>query len=227
MKKDNPKDTDIDSDKLIQDLKAAVKGVRREYVNDWIAATLNMEFEDFCKIGRAQLHESHYHDVWETIKRYNVGAELLITLFDAEKIPIIIRTDALGEVHYEYDYSIIGSGGEIARAFLCQLDYDPGRTSVGECIYEVMRAKFAAEHSREVGSDTTIVVTSKGKKDRSLNGKGHKFFTGLLHPYKTPKVEFKDGFLDTDEEISSERKEISNTINPEPQTASTGVTLQP
>ena len=207
MEKSNPADTDIDSDKLVQDLRVATKLTRREYVNSWIATTLNMEFEEFLKYGRTQFHESHYHDIWETIKRYDIGAELLITLFDAEGLQVIIRTDGLGEVHYESDYSIIGSGGEIARAFLCQVDYDPTKLSVGQCIYEVLRAKFAAEHSKEVGSDTTIVVTSKGKKDRWLSQGGHDFYDGLLYPYQTPKVDMPDGVLETDDDEVSSKDE--------------------
>ncbi len=207
MEKSNPADTDIDSDKLVQDLRVATKLTRREYVNNWVATTLNMEFEDFLKYGRTQFHESHYHDIWETIKRYDIGAELLITLFDAEGLPVIIRTDGLGEVHYESDYSIIGSGGEIARAFLCQVDYDPTKLSVGQCIYEVLRAKFAAEHSREVGSDTTVVVTSKGKKDRWLSDKGHEFYDELLYPYQTPKVEMSAEVLEIDDDAVSSKGE--------------------
>jgi hypothetical protein len=116
FKKDSRKDTDIDGDKLLQDLRAATKLVRREYVNNWVAATLNMEFDDFLKHGRHDFHESHYTEIWETIRRFDLGAELIITLFDAEDWPVIMRTDGLGEVHWEQDYSIIGTGGEIARA---------------------------------------------------------------------------------------------------------------
>ena len=95
MRKKDPTDTDIDTDKLLQDLRVATKLVRRELVNHWVASTLNMEFEDFRKHGRSELHESHYHDVWETIRRYDMGAELLITLFDAAGRSVLIRTDGL------------------------------------------------------------------------------------------------------------------------------------
>jgi Proteasome subunit len=207
LKKDNPKNTDIDTDKLIQDLRAATKNIRKEYVNSWVAATLNMEFEEFCRVSRAQFHESHYHDIWETIKRYDIGAELLITLFDAEGVSVIIRTDGIGEVHYESDYSVIGTGGDLARTVLCQVDYDPAKMSVGDCIYEVLRAKYSAERSREVGSDTTVLVTSKGKEDRWLSKKGHKYYEKLLVPYKTPKLEFRDDFLELDASPKSETEQ--------------------
>jgi hypothetical protein len=196
MRKDNPKDTDLDTDRLLQDLKKATKLVRRELVNDWVARTLNMEFEDFCRIGRTQFHESHYHDIWETIRRFDIGAELLITLFDAGGDSVIIRTDGLGDVFWETDYSIIGTGGEIARAFLCQVDYDPSNMNLGDCIYEVLRAKFAAENSREVGRGTSIVVTAKGKKDLILNDKGFDYYEDLLFPYKTPKLDLDPAFLE-------------------------------
>ena len=202
MRKGDPNDTDIDEDKLLQNLKSATKLIRREYVNGWVAATLNMEFEDFCRIGRTQFHESHYHDIWETIRRYDIGAELLITLFNAEGVPVIIRTDGIGEVHFESDYSVIGTGGDLARAVLCQVDYDPSKISVGDCIYEVLRSKYSAEHSREVGNDTTVLVTSKTKKDRWLSKDGHKYYEDLLVPYKTPKLEFRDEFLELDDDVS-------------------------
>lgn len=200
MRKTSVSDTDVDTDKLLQDLRQVTKVVRREYVNNWVATTLNMEFEDFRKHGKDELLESHYHEVWHTIKHFDLGAELIITLFDAEGIPVIMRTDGLGEVHWENDYSVIGTGGEIARAFLCQIDYDPRKMSVGDCIYEVLRAKFAAEHSRDVGHDTTIVVTARGKKDRGLSDKGHDYYEGLLVPYKTPALEFDPLFLEADDE---------------------------
>jgi hypothetical protein len=218
MRKSDLKDTDIDTDRLIQDLKTATKLIRREYVNSWVAATLNMEFEDFCRVGRTQFHESHYHDIWETIKQYDIGAELLITLFDAEGISVIVRTDGLGEVHFESDYSMIGTGGDLARAVLCQVEYDPAKMDVGDCIYEVLRAKFSAERSREVGSDTTILVTSKGKPDRWLSPKGHKYYNKLLFPYKTPKLEFRDEFLEVDVSPKGEQETPSlESVVPSPE----------
>jgi proteasome subunit B (beta)-like protein len=210
MRKNSPTDTDIDTDKLLQDLRVAAKLVRRELINGWVATTLNMEFDDFRKHGRNELLESHYHDVWETIRRYDIGAELLITLYDADEDAVIIRTDGLGEVFWETDYSIIGTGGEIARAFLCQVDYDPSKMSVGDCIYEVLRAKFAAENSREVGAGTTVKVTAKGKKDRVASLKGFDYYKGLLLPYRTPKLEFDSSFLedaDLENEASSKESE--------------------
>lgn len=213
MRKTSVSDTDVDTDKLLQDLRQVTKLVRREYVNNWVATALNMEFDDFRKHGKDELLESHYHEVWHTIKHFDLGAELIITLFDAEGIPVIMRTDGLGEVHWENDYSVIGTGGEIARAFLCQIDYDPRNMSVGNCIYEVLRAKFAAEHSRDVGQDTTIVITARGRKDRGLSDKGHDYYEGLLVPYKAPPLEFDPSFLDTDEEerVSSKNEQRSSS----------------
>jgi len=212
MRKTNAESTDLDSDKLLQDLKEAAKIVRREYVNNWVAMTLNMEFDDFRKHGRNELLESHYHEVWHTIKHYDLGAELIITLFDAEGVPVIMRTDGLGEVHWENDYSVIGTGGEIARSFLCQIDYDPEKMSVGDCIYEVMRAKFAAEHSRDVGQGTTVVITARGKKDRAVSKKGFDYYEGLLIPYRTPTLEFEADFLepyDDEDEVSSPSEQVA------------------
>lgn len=210
MRKTNLADAELDTDKLLQNLKVATKLVRRDLVNNWVATTVNMEFEDFCRIGRTQFHESHYHDIWETIRRYDIGAELLITLYDANAEAVIIRTDGLGDVFWESDYSIIGSGGEIARAFLCQVDYDPAKLSVGDCIYEVLRAKFAAENSREVGRGTSVVVTSKGKKDLIISEKGFDYYENLLLPYKTPKLEFDPSFLedpDARDEVPSKNEQ--------------------
>ena len=200
MRKNSPTDTDIDTDKLLQDLKIATKLVRRDLVNNWVESTLNMDFNDFRQHGRKDLHESHYHDIWETVRRYDIGAELLITLFDAEGDAVVIRTDGLGEVFWESDYAVIGSGGEIARAFLCQVDYDPGRMSLKDCIYEVLKAKYSAEISREVGRGTTVLVTARGEKDLYLSKKGHDYYEDLLIPYKTPELKFEDDFLERDDE---------------------------
>lgn len=226
MHKTSPDDSEIHTDKLLQELRVSTKLVRRELINHWVATTLNMEFEDFRKHGRNELLESHYHDIWETIRRYDIGAELLITLYDASGEAVIIRTDGLGDVFWEVDYSIIGTGGEIARAFLCQVDYDPQKMSVGDCIYEVLRAKFAAENSREVGSGTTIVVTSKGKRDQVTSKKGFEYYRELLLPYKTPILEFQSDFLeeDVEEEVSlaDEKEKISEPVlSPPPESSGT------
>jgi hypothetical protein len=175
--------------------------------------TLNMEFGDFRQNGRNELLESHYHDIWETIRRYDIGAELLITLFDSERESIIIRTDGLGEVFWENDYSVIGTGGDIARAYLVQVDYDPDELSVGDCIYECLRAKFAAEKSREVGRSTTVTVNLGGVTQLSLSEKGHRYYANILVPYKTPKLRFDPTFL---EDIEDARETPSPNVADSP-----------
>jgi hypothetical protein len=207
MQKCDPNATDLDTDELLQSLRKATKMVRKELVDAWVFTTLNMEFEEFRKHGRNELLESHYHDIWESIRRFDIEAELLITLFDAENDPVVIRTDGLGEVHWEVDYSIIGTGGDIARAFMCQIDYDPSQIGVDQCIYEVLRAKLAAEMGHKVGRGTTVTVTEKGKKDLVLSKIGFDYYTGLLVPYKTPPLEFKSEFLELADEEATEKKE--------------------
>jgi hypothetical protein len=78
------------------------------------------------------------------------------------------------------------SGKEITPSSAQEVDYDPGTISVGDCIYEVLRAKFAAERTREVGDVTTITVTKKGLKDRTLSEKGFDYYndsqgSGIKH----------------------------------------------
>lgn len=210
MQKCDPNTTDLDTDQLLQDLRKVTKAVRKELVDDWVFRTLNMEFDEFRKNGRHDLLESHYHDIWESIRRFDIGAELLITLFDAENDAVVIRTDGLGEVHWELDYSIIGTGGDIARAFMCQIDYDPSQIGIDQCIYEVLRAKLAAEMGHQVGRGTTITVTEKGKKDLTLSVKGFEYYSGLLIPYKAPPLEFKSEFLElADDEEETNKMPVS------------------
>jgi hypothetical protein len=95
---------------------------------------------------------------------------------------------------------VIGSGGEIARAFLCQVDYDPDKMSIADCIYEVLKAKYSAEISREVGRGTTVLVTARGGTDLYLSKKGHDYYEDLLIPYRTPELKFEDDFLELDDE---------------------------
>jgi len=223
MRKTDPENTDLDTDALLQKLKVAAKVVRREMVNDWVAKTQNMEFEDFLKHGKNHYLESHYHDVWNTIQRYDMQAELLITLFDADRRPVIIRTDGLADVFFENNYGIIGTGGGIARAFLCQVDYDPLEMSVGDCIYECLRAKFSAERGRDVGRSTTVSVSVEGKESYSWSKKGHKYWAGKLLPYKTPKLIFDPSFLERDDADVPSKDEpkgsSSDTGVPSPQQA--------
>ncbi len=208
MGKTNPDDTDLDTDRLLQDLRDAAKLARRGLVNDWVSTTLNMDFEEFRKHGRSELLESHYHDVWETIRRYDIGAELLITLFDASREPVIIRMDGMGDALWESDYSTIGTGGPTARAFLCQVDW-PGEMPLGECMYEVLRAKFAAEKTRDVGRGTTVNISVEGRKHYLASQKGFEFYQRRLMPYKTPKLRFDPSFIedDSDHEPASDKQE--------------------
>jgi hypothetical protein len=83
-------------------------------------------------------------------------------------------------------------------------------------MYEVLRAKFAAEHSRDVGEGTTVVVTSKGKKDRVLSKQGHEYYDELLVPYKTPPLRVETSFLQLydGEELSSSGEQQETTSDP-------------
>jgi hypothetical protein len=42
------------------------------------------------------------------------------------------------------------------------------------------------------------------KKDRWLSKVGHKFYEDLLVPYKIPKLDFRDEFLEFDDEVPSQ-----------------------
>jgi hypothetical protein len=199
MRESNPADTDLHIDALLEGLRAACRNVKRKLVNHFVSMTLNMDFEEFSKHGREWLRESHYDDVWHEIRHLNLGAELLIALFDAEQYGQIVRVDLSGEVHWENDYSTIGTGSDIAQAFLCQNEmYDPDTITLGACIYELLRAKFAAERSRDVGTGTSVDIIVGGAQKYSISDKGFKYFENKLRPYKIPKITFAEDFLEED-----------------------------
>jgi 20S proteasome alpha/beta subunit len=133
----------------------------------------------------------------------DLGAELLINLFDASGDPVIIRLDTLGEPHNEYNYSTIGTGSAIARAFLSQVDFTDDLT-FGQCVYEVLRAKVASERSRDVGRGTSVDVVVSGSRRYSISAKGFKYYQRLLRPYKVPTIEWNPEFIDFDDAPAQE-----------------------
>ena len=224
MRETNQDNTDLHINTLLDGLRSSARTVKRNLVNHWVSMTLNMDFDDFRRTGKDQLLESHYHDIWDTIKRHDLGAELLFALFDACGEAVLIRLDGVGEPHWETDYATIGTGSAIAQAFLCQVDYDGTTMPLQDCLYETLRAKFAAEKSRDVGRGTSVNIIVEGKKTYWISEKAWKFFDDVLNPYKTPKLEMDFSLLEPDldtdppssealqEEVSSssESKETSS-----------------
>jgi hypothetical protein len=63
-----------------------------------------MSFSEFKQDGGRILKDSHYEEVWAKIGTIDLGADLLITLFDAEGDANIVRLDSLGDPHWEHNY---------------------------------------------------------------------------------------------------------------------------
>lgn len=117
--------------------------------------------------GKQVLPQSEYSILSREIERLNLGADVVIAGFHGAE-PIIVRLDCLGETHWEDNYSVVGTGTDIALAFLCQNSYDDDMP-LHECLFRVFEAKAAAQRNRTVGPVTAfeILINGRGRFDIS------------------------------------------------------------
>lgn len=151
-------------------------------------------FDHFLKNGRTHLSDAHYSRVWDEIRSIGLGAEIILAGFH-DNDSLIVRLDATGEVHWEDGYSVIGSGMDIALAFLCQNSYDED-IPLHKCVFRVYEAKSAAQKNRTVGTITSFELLIQGKGRFDISNKFFKYLKTKRRMLKVPEIEIEDGWLE-------------------------------
>jgi hypothetical protein len=150
--------------------------------------------EEFLRIGKSSLPEAEFADISDAIRRINLGAEVIVAGFHGNEA-VIVRIDAFGETHWEDTYSVIGTGSDIALAFLCQNDYDEDMT-VPECLFRVYEAKAAAEKNRTVGDLTSFEVIVQGKGRFDISDSFFRQLKSKRRMLEVPPIEIENGWLE-------------------------------
>jgi hypothetical protein len=111
-------------------------------------------WEEVSTASRAHPNDPILSDAWSRIKALDLGAELVISVFTDDEVAILV-VEASGKVTWADHYAAVGTGSQIAVAFLHQRSYWD-RMSLEECLYRVLEAKTAAERNPYVGKDTEV-----------------------------------------------------------------------
>lgn len=106
--------------------------------------------------------------------------------------------DGYGNVHWDDDFSLIGSGSVIAKGAMCQRDYD-NTMPLMECLYRIYEAKRLAEIDPHVGQPSKFeIMLPTGRfdiSDECFKYLNDKFRTFGPKP-KIRDLEYKQEFLE-------------------------------
>ncbi len=179
-------DFDLHVTSLLQDLRKCSAKRKKEIINHFVEMHLGISLAEFYK-----LPNDNFMDERVQLRHLNLGAEAIFCAAGSE--PVIVRLDRFGEPHWESNYTAIGDGAEVARAFLClqewtdskdhsEQSYYPMKVPLHECLYRIYEAKIAAHTANpsSVGSSTAFqVLTPDGRSEPTFE-----FLTELLSTFK-------------------------------------------
>lgn len=144
---------------VVAAIEAAYSDERRRMAEIHVLSPLRMSFDDFEATGAKQLGQNAFQEMLAKMATLDTGVELLVMGFDEEDAPRLLMVSAVGDVSScdTERFAAVGSGANVA------LDYLKGNTDfrnsddLGEIIYRICEAKFTAEMSQGVGSETTVL----------------------------------------------------------------------
>jgi 20S proteasome alpha/beta subunit len=152
---------DIAITKLHQGLVGAVRLRKRALSTSVLSAELGVTYDEVFNWSQANPGDPTWASAWQRIRSLDMGAELIISTFTDDEAAIL-TIDSSGRVGWADHYAVVGTGSQLAAAFLHQREYHDFMP-VDECLYRVLEAKTAAEKNPYVGKETRIVVrTAKG-----------------------------------------------------------------
>ncbi len=144
--------------KLKQGLTEAVRLRKRAMSTAVLSAELGVTYDEVFNWSQAHPADPIWIQAWATIRGLHLGAALVISTFtDDEAALLVIEPD--GRVVWADHYAAVGTGNNVASAFLAQRDYSDGM-DVEECLYRVLEAKTAAEKNPYVGKATYLEFRS-------------------------------------------------------------------
>jgi 20S proteasome alpha/beta subunit len=179
---------DLRISQLLADLREVVKEINAERREFMLSTKYNTNSELFRKEGKDNFPSDMYYTILGEIGKIGLGCDLIIA-YNADCDPIIIEvTGADCTVRWVDDYAVIGSGGWIARAIMCQDEETDGATYMNlmDCISTIYFAKRAAQKDPNVGKYSSILVLTK-TGEFELTDAGVNFFNEQMVPIKAPK----------------------------------------
>ena len=185
--------SDLDVDEYIQRLRTSAEFIKQRRVDNYLGSLLGFPAATFWAEGKNRLSEAQHDAVIQQVFKIGLDATLLIGSIDAEDEPVIMRIDDKGQVHWEDNFSVIGSGGPIAEAFLHQYEWDD-TPSLQECLFRVYSAKVASEKSPTVGETTSFEIHLQRRRF-DLSDESFGYLKQRVVP-RVPKLKFPTAFLE-------------------------------
>lgn len=155
------------------------------------------------------LAEFHSRDIWNQINNIDLDADVIICGISNDE-PVIIRLDRFGKTHWETNYSVIGTGADIALSFLCQREWsgddelignNPGGLQLMECLYRLYEAKRAAQANRHVGMSTAFqILLENGKRLDITKSTFERFKEIYEQRLALPKFPFSSDMVESEDE---------------------------
>jgi 20S proteasome alpha/beta subunit len=145
---------DIAITQLRQGLTQGVKIRKRSLATAELSAELGLSWDDVFTLSRQYPNDSTLLDAWHRIRGIDLGAALIVSTF-TDNEPAILVIESNGRVAWADHYAAVGTGCQIAAAFLNQREYSDSMP-LEECLYRVLEAKIAAEKNPYVGKQTAL-----------------------------------------------------------------------
>jgi len=128
-----------------------------------VLGRFGMDMESFIKSGKRRFTESVFRDLYDEIKRTELGCEFIIFGFDGNSEPHLFTVEEPGKdlVHDKPGFCCIGSGKYAADGMLLYLGQNTFKNDY-ETIANVYAAKFMAEKVAGVGINSHLYVKRAG-----------------------------------------------------------------
>jgi hypothetical protein len=164
-----PDNADILVTEFLANLRNAAAERKRDLIDHHLRMSIGMSYRNFLKLHRETFSDVHSSELWKEIQSIDLGCDVIINIFLGG--PMIIRLDRYGQTHWESNYSVIGTGMDIALSFLCQHPWHDG-LDLMSCLYRVYEAKRAAQANRHVGKFTPMEILFSGGRRYTLSEPG-------------------------------------------------------
>jgi hypothetical protein len=162
---------------LQQGLVEAVKLRKRSISTAVLSAEMGLTWEEVFNFSQSN-QSPVWNEAWIRIKSLNLGAEIIVSAFTDDEAAILV-VEASGNVTWTEHYAAVGTGSQIAAAFLHQRDYMDSM-SLEECLFRVIEAKTAAEKNPYVGRETAFeICTPDGARYRLHRNYGNKVIVDI------------------------------------------------
>jgi len=193
---------DLDMNDYLKALRRAGEKRKADRVANHVAMALGLDPIEFWKNGKNYLSTSQHDELYDEIRKIDLGASLIIGSVTAND-SVIIKVDRSGYVSWENNFSTIGSGSLIAQAFLCQYEWDE-EIELTTCLHRVYSAKQAAEKDPQVGPTTSFEILHKDKR-LDMTDIGWKKLKRITGKPREPKWTLVSGDLreDNDDDTST------------------------